>query len=180
MDISFTLFSQATLPWSFWDEAFSIIVCLIDRLPTPILNQLSPLEKLFDRKHNYSSPKILWSKYYPFTIPYQPHKLCYRSTSCTFLGYNLSHTGYKCLSQEGHIYISRHVLFNKNSFPLHLYHPIIYLHQQKNVSTPPIKSIIHKIPMNHNEERQHIDTITDNTDHINPIIVYPLEVCTYD
>ena len=34
--------------------------------------------------------------------------------------------------------------------------------------------------MNHNEERQHIDTITDNTDHINPIIVYPLEVCTYD
>ena len=32
--------------------------------------------------------------------------------------------------------------------------------------------------MNHNEERHHIDPIIDNTDHLNPIIVYPSETGT--
>ena len=117
MNMSLTLLSSY-LPLSFWDEAFSTSVYLINLLPTPILNQLSLLEKLFGRKPNYPSLKKFCCQCYPFIKPYQSHKLSYRSTPCTFLGYSSSHKVYKCLSQDGRTYISRHVLFNKKIISL--------------------------------------------------------------
>ena len=54
---------------------------------------------------------------YPNTIPYNRHKLNFRSTQCTFLGYILNHKGYKCLDKIGKIFISRDVIFYEHSFP---------------------------------------------------------------
>ncbi|KAA0053142.1 putative mitochondrial protein [Cucumis melo var. makuwa] len=34
--------------------------------------------------------------------------------------------------------------------------------------------------MNHNEDKRHTDTVSDNTDHLNPTIVYPLETGTQE
>lgn len=45
------------------------------------------------------------------------HKLDFRSVECTFLGYSLNHKGYKCLTSDGKIIISRNVGFNGNSYP---------------------------------------------------------------
>ncbi|KZV28357.1 hypothetical protein F511_11183 [Dorcoceras hygrometricum] len=39
------------------------------------------------------------------------------STPCTFLGYSNKHKGYKCITQDGRLYISRHVRFDEHSFP---------------------------------------------------------------
>ena len=46
--------------------------------------------------------------------------------------------------------------------------------------SPPIKSIIHSPTMNHNEERQHMDTVFYNTGHLNPSIVFPVETGTQE
>lgn len=45
--------------------------------------------------------------------------LQFRSTPCTLLGYSSNHKGYRCLSSDGRVYISRDVLFDEHSFPLH-------------------------------------------------------------
>lgn len=78
------------------------------------------------------------------------HKLQFRSSPCTFLGYNTTHKGYVCLSQEDRIYISRNVKFNELVFPYHnksnhsvlptptSKHVSLYLPQSIPSPTPPI------------------------------------------
>lgn len=50
-------------------------------------------------------------------LPYNHHKLEFRSIPCTFLGYSSNHKGYRCLVPSGRIYISRDVLFDEANFP---------------------------------------------------------------
>lgn len=79
-------------------------VYLINRLPTPVLNQISPWKKAFKVKPDYNFLKIFISVCLPY---YQSHKFQQHSTKCVFLGYNKSHNGYKCFSSSGTLYISR-------------------------------------------------------------------------
>ncbi|KAL0546150.1 hypothetical protein IC582_016056 [Cucumis melo] len=176
MDMGLTLLSQAILPLSFWDEAFSTSVYLINRLPTPVLNQLSPLEKLFDRQPDYPSLKVFGCQCYPLIRPYQSHKLSYRSKPCTFLGYSSSHKGYKCLSQDGHLYISRHVIFDENSFLYASFSSHRIPSSTNNVFNPPVQSILQTPTLSHNVVRHETETFTDNTD--NAVIMYPSEIGT--
>ena len=56
---------------------------------------------------------------FPFLRPYHAHKLDFRSSSCVFLGYSSSHLGYRCLDlASNRIYVSHHVHFHENIFPL--------------------------------------------------------------
>ncbi|KAA0045110.1 Retrovirus-related Pol polyprotein from transposon TNT 1-94 [Cucumis melo var. makuwa] len=173
MDMGLTLLSQATLPLSFWDEAFSTSVYLINRLSTPVLNQLSPLEKLFCRQPDYSFLRIFGCRCYPLIRPYQSNKLSYKSKPCTFLRYSSSHKGYKCLSQDGRLYISRHVICYENSFPYASFLSHSITSSPSTVFNPPFQSILHTPPLNHNAVRHEIEPFTDNAD--NTAIMYPLE-----
>ncbi|KAA0059801.1 Retrovirus-related Pol polyprotein from transposon TNT 1-94 [Cucumis melo var. makuwa] len=173
MDMGLTPLSQATLPLSFWDEAFSTSVYLINRLPTPVLNQLSPLEKLFGRQPDYPSLRVFGCQCYPLIRPYQSHKLSYRSKPYPFLGYSSSYKGYKCLSQDGRLYISRHVIFDENSFPYASFSSHSIPLSTNNVFNPPVQSIRHTATLNHNAVRHETETFNDNTD--NAAIMYPLE-----
>ena len=47
VDISLTLLAQSKLPLNFWWNAFQTVVFLLNRLPTPVLNNVSPFFKLF-------------------------------------------------------------------------------------------------------------------------------------
>ncbi|KAH9689176.1 retrovirus-related pol polyprotein from transposon RE1 [Citrus sinensis] len=51
------------------------------------------------------------------TLPYNHHKLQFRSEMCVFLGYSSLHKGYQCLHPSGRVYISNHVTFDEFSFP---------------------------------------------------------------
>jgi hypothetical protein len=56
---------------------------------------------------------------YPNTTATAPHKLSPRSTWCVFLCYSADHKGYRYLDlSTNHLIVSRHVVFDEDSFPL--------------------------------------------------------------
>ena len=53
---------------------------------------------------------------FPLLKPYNNHKSDFRSCECLFLGYSISHKGYKCISPSSRIFSSKDVLFNESKF----------------------------------------------------------------
>lgn len=95
------LLAHSLLPQKYWVEAFNTSIFLINRLPTQILQNLSPFEKLFNNPLDYSIFLVFCCACYPFLRPYNQHKLEYRTKKCfIFLGYSLNHRGYGCLDMS--------------------------------------------------------------------------------
>ncbi|KAG8473650.1 hypothetical protein CXB51_035527 [Gossypium anomalum] len=135
------LLAQASLPLSYWVDAFTSAVYLMNLFPTKSLHGLSPMEKLFNKQPDYKFLKVFGCLCYPLLRPYNKHKLQFRSSSCTFLGYAANYRGYKCVDKTGRIYISRHVQFDEGVFPyakLSLVPPITNSNTSESVSTLPV------------------------------------------
>ncbi|MCI00444.1 retrovirus-related pol polyprotein from transposon tnt 1-94, partial [Trifolium medium] len=129
-----TLLSQAQIPLKYWDHAFITAAYLINRIPTPILQNNSPYFTLLNKHPDYKALKVFGCACFPFLRPYHNTKLAYRSQECIFLGYSSTYKGYKCLSPDGHIYVSKDVLFNEQKFP----YPSLF--GQTNTTSTPITS----------------------------------------
>ncbi|KAI0520641.1 hypothetical protein KFK09_008119 [Dendrobium nobile] len=109
---------QANLPSKFWVETLFASVYLINRLPSPINNSISPYQCLYNQSPDYSHLKTFGCLYYPWIPPKLTNKLAPRSTPCLFLGYVTHTKGYKCLDLSiGRLYISHRVHFHENIFP---------------------------------------------------------------
>jgi histone deacetylase 1/2 len=117
VDLGLTLLSQAGLPISYWDHAFLTVVHLINRLPTASLSFKIPYTVLFHKNPDFHSFKAFGCACFPLLRPYNTHKFDFRSHECIFVGYSNTHKGYKCLSPNGRIFISKDVLFNEDRFP---------------------------------------------------------------
>jgi hypothetical protein len=112
------LLYHASIPLRFWDDAFQTACYLINRLPQTLLKNISPFEKLFHTAPEYNFLKTFGCACWPNLRPYNSHKLQPRSTQCVFLGYGISHKGYKCFHiSTGRTYISRDVIFLEAQFP---------------------------------------------------------------
>ena len=83
VETSITLLAHSSIPLRYYDDAFTTVAFLINRLPTKSLDYKSPLEVLYKIKPNYSS---LGSTCYPYLRHFNKSKLEYRSQPCTFLG----------------------------------------------------------------------------------------------
>jgi hypothetical protein len=116
LETGLTLLAHCHLSNRYWVDAFITAVHIINRLPTPTLQHLSPFFKLYNREPNYQELRVFGCLCYPLLRPYGLHKLEYRSKPCIFLGYH--HASYKCLDPvTNKVYLSRHVVFNEASFP---------------------------------------------------------------
>ncbi|KAL4296896.1 hypothetical protein GQ457_12G032020 [Hibiscus cannabinus] len=87
-------------------------------LPTHVLRGKSLYEVLYKQKPDYGSLRVFGCACFPLTRPFNQYKLDFRTKRCVFLGYSSQHKGYKCLSDEGKIIISRHVVFDENVLPM--------------------------------------------------------------
>ncbi|RVW71301.1 Retrovirus-related Pol polyprotein from transposon RE2 [Vitis vinifera] len=106
------------MPLSYWPFAFSTAVYLINRLPTPTLNHLSPYFKLFGTFPNYFKLRSFGCLCYPWLRPYTSHKLESRSSPYVFVGYSPTQSAYLCLDiSTARLYTSRHVRFVESIFP---------------------------------------------------------------
>ena len=100
-----------------WSYAISTVLHLINRLPTPILHNLSPWELLFKAKPNLLHLKVFGCTCFPLLKPYNTHKFQPHTSPCVFLGYPPYSKGYRCLEPHSHwIYVTRYVLFNQHDF----------------------------------------------------------------
>jgi len=113
VETGLTLLSQSSVPSKFWHFAFDTAVYLINRMPSSNTARTSPFEFLFKRTPNYTFLRVFGCQCFPHLRPYNPHKMDFRSTPFTFLGYSTPHHGYRCFDHAiERLYIARHVRFN--------------------------------------------------------------------
>ena len=100
------------MPLTYWWEAFTTDISLINKLPTLTLSNMSPFQQLFGQKPDCHFCRTFGCDCFPLLGPYNPHKLDFRSIKCLFIGYSVSHNGYLCLHPSGHVYVSSNVVFS--------------------------------------------------------------------
>lgn len=116
LETGLTLLAHSHLSNKYWVDAFLTSVYLINQLPTPILDNVSPFFKLHQKEPNYQQLKVFGCKCYPLLCPIGLHKLEFRSKPCLLLGY--CYARYKCLDPiTNKVYLSRHVVFDEHTFP---------------------------------------------------------------
>jgi hypothetical protein len=87
-------------------------VYTINRYPSPVIQNTTPYERLFDTAPNYSLLKVFGCVYFILLQPHERIKLQSRSQLCCFLGYGLEEKGYRCYDPVAkHLRVSRHVVF---------------------------------------------------------------------
>jgi hypothetical protein len=124
VEVGLSLLAQASMPLKFWDEAFLTATYLINRIPSKVIDDDTPMERLFHEKPNFSFLRTFGCAVWPNLRPYNKRKLEFCSKQCAFIGYSNMHKGYKCLDiSTGRIYISRDVVFDETVFPFASLHP---------------------------------------------------------
>jgi histone deacetylase 1/2 len=112
------LLAHSNLPQPYWEDTFLTATYLINRLPSKVINNKSPFEMAYNKKPTYLFLRVFGCACWPNLRPYNKHKIDFYSKTCIFLGYSLSHQGYKCLDlASGKLYVSRHVIFYESLFP---------------------------------------------------------------
>lgn len=126
VETAITLLTTAALPSKYLFHALATSNYLINRMPCRALNMESPFSKLFHKEPNLTTLKVFGCACYPLLRPYNQFKVQPRSEQCVFLVYALDYKGYLCLQPHtDRIYISRHVIFDEDTFPFRTtsFHP---------------------------------------------------------
>ncbi|PKU68147.1 Retrovirus-related Pol polyprotein from transposon TNT 1-94 [Dendrobium catenatum] len=112
------LLFTASVPYTYWPDAVSTAVYLINRLPPITLNNLSPFETLHKQKPDYGHLNIFGCECFPLMPHHARHKLQPKALPHIFIGYSDTYKGYKCLNRHTNkITISRNVKFHEQIFP---------------------------------------------------------------
>lgn len=117
IQLGLAMLAHANIPLSFWWNSFTIAIFIINTLPTLVLENLSPFQKMYNRVPDYKFLKVFGYSVYSHLYPYSHHKIKFRYAKCLFLGYSVVHKGYKFLHHSGRVYITRNAKFDEFDFP---------------------------------------------------------------
>lgn len=112
LDTVRALLLSASCPDRFWGEAALTAVYTINRVPSSVLANISPFEKLFNKSPDYTLLRPFGCVSFVLLPPPERNKLEPRARLCCFLGYGVEHKGYRCWDPiSNRLRISRHVTF---------------------------------------------------------------------
>jgi hypothetical protein len=119
-----SLFFQASLSTRYWVESLYTATYILNLLPTKAISAPTPYFTLFGTTPTYTHLQVFGCTCYPNTSATAPHKLAPCSCRCVFLVYSPYHKGYRYLDLTmNYLLISRHVIFDKSSFPFASFDP---------------------------------------------------------
>lgn len=111
---------QANLPLKYWGDCVMTAVHLINRLPTPVLQNKTPYEVLYEQPTPYAHLKIFGCLAFAYNNASKNDKFSARGVPCVFLGYPSTQKGYKLLNLiNKNVFVSRDVKFYEQVFPFH-------------------------------------------------------------
>ncbi|GFS37423.1 hypothetical protein Acr_00g0051930 [Actinidia rufa] len=110
-----TTFTSSLSPFfGIWHSRLAALTAAytINRVPSPLLGNLTPYEGLYGSPPDYHSLRVFGCACFVLLQPHERTKLEPRSRLCCFLGFGIEHRGYRCwdpLSRR--LRVSRHVVF---------------------------------------------------------------------
>ncbi|GAU23080.1 hypothetical protein TSUD_183800 [Trifolium subterraneum] len=122
-NVTRALLFQSHLPKKFWAHAVNHAIHIINRLPTPFLNNQSPYQILHQTLPDISTLKVFGSLCFATTLKANRLKLDSRSRKCLYLGFKpgvKGHILFDIHSKE--IFLSRAVIFYEHLFPYQTCH----------------------------------------------------------
>ena len=115
LDVVRTLLLESSVPSTFWVEALSTTIYLINQLPSHVLDFASPYYRLYHHHPNYLDMHTFGCVCFVHLLSHERHKLSVQSVKCAFMGYSISHKGYVCYDPCSNKFrISHHVVFIEN------------------------------------------------------------------
>jgi hypothetical protein len=183
LNIARALLFQSFLPKHFWSYAVLHATYIMNRVPTPVLNNKSPYELLFDVLLDLNELKVFRSLAYASTLSVHRTKLSPRGRKCIFLGYKQGVKGsilFDLVTKE--IFLSRNVTYHDHILPYSTTTPITQwkYHTSHNTDTLTISS---KDPplSSDNTHISHPDSSSDTSNpDTNPDLLTQLTTPSHD
>jgi len=118
LNVTRSLLFHSKLHKCFWSYDLTHATFLINRLPTPIINNKTPFELLFKQPPTFLDLKVFGCLSFASTLVQQRDILDPRARKCIFLGYKFGTKGYVLFDLTTRsAFISRHVIFHEEIFP---------------------------------------------------------------
>ena len=123
LDIVCALLLSAKVPTPFWGETALHAIHAINRIPSPVIQNQTPYERLFGSPPDYHHLRSFGFACFILLQPHEHNKLEPRSRLCCFLGYGETQKGYWCYDLVSHhLHISRNVVFWEHHLFVELSH----------------------------------------------------------
>jgi len=120
LDVVRTLLIKCCVLFYFWCEALSTTVYLINRLPSPNLNNDSLYFYLFEDAPNYSNLYNFGCVCFVHLLAHKRNKLTAQFVKCAFLGYARTQKGFLCYDPYARqTCVFRDVIFFKSALFSH-------------------------------------------------------------
>nr|KYP68601.1 Retrovirus-related Pol polyprotein from transposon TNT 1-94 [Cajanus cajan] len=137
LNVTRSLLFHSKLPKSFWSFAVNHAVFFINRLPSPVLNQLSPFQLLYNTKPNLNDLRFFGSLCFASTLQQHRTKLDPRAKKCLFLGFKPGTKGYIVFDlQTREISISRNQQISHEPSPTYQVPSSSHTMPNQSVTTP--------------------------------------------